>query len=91
MDDHITPDIFKESFVEKTEEFADSAKTYIKESTKRGLKMNNADKVWLAAIACGGIFLRDRQMKRRIKELKKLSHILNRENELLHTFVTGRV
>jgi hypothetical protein len=97
MDEPISPDAFRDSIAETAERLGDKLKSAVatesmsamKEQAKEKLKMGTADKVWIAVIGGGGLFLRDRHQRKKIKGLMKISTALYLENEFLHAFITG--
>jgi len=97
MDEPITPDAFRDSIAETAERLGEQLKSSVaaesmsamKKEAKERFKMVTADRVWIAVIAGGGLLVRDRHHRRKIKELKKLATALALENEFLHAFIKG--
>lgn len=51
--------------------------------------METADRMWVAVVFGGALYVRDRRNRHKIKALKKAVQHLSLENEFLHAFVTG--
>lgn len=90
--DWISPDSFRESFIDKANDLVDQAGSEVLASVvKRSYDMWNADKFWIAAGVAVTLLVRDRRHVRKIKTLVEMNGKLHVENKILYLLVDGTI